>query len=235
MASLDSIHAKVFRAKQHYESLSSELNRYFQGKAGELLMEANLQTNTIRVVGFEGPSIPTIVPLIIGDCLQNLRSALDYLVWELVLAANNQPSERNAFPICRTSKGFTESLRRGSLVGIPDEATALIQSLQPYNGGDRWNQTILWILNELCNINKHRRILLTQLNTSFMLGERACPRNYARVTAASGEKVEMDAEVVAFVAFNEGVAKGVEVCAVIDQVTREVWDNIAPLFSRFFE
>jgi hypothetical protein len=234
MASLESVHAKVVRAKQHYEALTTELNRYLQGKRSELLMEANLQTNTVRVVGIEGPTVPDVIPVIIGDCLQNLRSALDYLVWELVLAANSQPSEKNAFPICGTAKGFKESLRRGSLNGVPEEATTLIQDLQPYNGGDRWKETVLWILNELCNINKHRRILLTQLTASFMLGERMLPQNYARITTASGGQMEVDAEVVAFVAFNEGVVKGTEVCAVIDQIAREVWEKIAPLFVKFF-
>lgn len=236
MASLESVQAKVARAKQHYIALTSQLNWYFQGKGCDLLLEANLQTNTVRVAGIEAPAIPTVIPLIIGDCLQNLRSALDYLVWELVLAANNKPNKNHAFPICGSPKCFENAKARGRLNGIDARAVALIEALQPYRAGEgRKKETGLWILDELCNINKHRRILLTELTSGFLLDGEAVPQHYAKVTAASGEDMEMDANIVALVVFNEGVVKGADVCSVLDQIAREVWENIAPLFAPFFE
>ena len=36
--------------------------------------------------------------LIYGDILSNLRGALDYLAWQLVLAAGEQPTDRTSFP-----------------------------------------------------------------------------------------------------------------------------------------
>jgi hypothetical protein len=98
----DSVLCKILRAKQHYDALISELTGCLQGTSAKVVLEANPQTNTVRVIRTEGPAIPPVVSLIIGDVLQNLRSSLDYLVWELVLAAKNEPTIRNAFPICLT-------------------------------------------------------------------------------------------------------------------------------------
>jgi len=97
VASLESVQAKVARAKQHYIALTSQLNWYFQGKGCDLLLEANLQTNTVRVAGIEAPAIPTVIPLIIGDCLQNLRSALIIWYGNLYLL-RTQAQQNHAFP-----------------------------------------------------------------------------------------------------------------------------------------
>jgi hypothetical protein len=64
---------------------------------------------------------PDKVSLIIGDGLQNIRSALDYLVWELVLAANAEPGEKHQFPICAIPKAFKDEIRRGRLSGLSEK------------------------------------------------------------------------------------------------------------------
>lgn len=98
MASLNSVELKIFRATQHIKSLESELQGYFQSNPGKMMRQPHTCENegVFRFVP-SGP-IPARFGLIVGDVLQNLRSSLDYLVWELVLAANNQPSEKKYVP-----------------------------------------------------------------------------------------------------------------------------------------
>jgi hypothetical protein len=85
MASLNSVQLKVFRATQHFDSLKSELEGYFKGNPGKMVRQPHTcEDEAIFLFVPEGP-IPARFGLIVGDVLQNLRSSLDYLIWELVL------------------------------------------------------------------------------------------------------------------------------------------------------
>jgi hypothetical protein len=55
-----------------------------------MVREPSVSTDDLVFIFRAKEPIPTRFGLIIGDSLQNLRSSLDYLVWELVLAAKNQ-------------------------------------------------------------------------------------------------------------------------------------------------
>jgi len=97
MASLDSVMQKLYRAKHHYLELEQELRAYYTAKGTVQLRPAE-GGFTIGNVG----SVPARFGLIAGDILQCMRSSLDYLVWELVLANGQQPNGQNAFPISLT-------------------------------------------------------------------------------------------------------------------------------------
>ncbi len=88
-----------------------------------------------------------------GDIVMNLRSCLDYLVWELVIAADGKPSNSNAFPICDTINSFGSELQRGRLSGVDPAVVSHVEGLQPYHSGEKRNQTFLWALHEMCNMN----------------------------------------------------------------------------------
>src|SRR5437667_236703 len=144
MALLDSVTQKIFRAAMHIQELGTELQRYFQTNPGKMVREANTPDD-VAVFTFQtkGP-IPARFGLIVGDCLQNLRSSLDYLIWELVLAANNQPTKDNMFPICSTADAFKDAVsKRKRLIGVHPDAIAEIDALQPYHIGQDWGKSVL--------------------------------------------------------------------------------------------
>jgi hypothetical protein len=71
----------------------------------------------------------------------------------------------NMFPICSTLERLTGQLpKKRRLRGVSPEAITVIQSLQPYHDGKGSDATMLSVLDDLCNINKHRRVLLTNLS-----------------------------------------------------------------------
>ena len=108
------------------------------------------------------PVIDLMPSIIIGDFLHNTRSALDHLVWQLVIANGQIPSNSNMFPICNDSLSFAHQISRGRLNGIPLQAHARIEALQPYQRGKPLcDMHPLWILSELTNIDKHRSVNLT--------------------------------------------------------------------------
>jgi hypothetical protein len=134
--SLKPVKDKLDRAIRHLKELDGELERYFKTNPAKMVREVKGKPDEFfaKFVLRDFPQIP----LIIGDCLQNARSALDYLVWELVLAAKEKPGKNNGFPICKSPEAFNDQLvKQRKLEGVPKDAVTEIQSLQPWVGGPR--------------------------------------------------------------------------------------------------
>jgi hypothetical protein len=94
-----------------------------------------------------------------GDIVNNLRSALDHLAWQLVEANGSIPSKHTAFPITTDAKTYEEAKAR-KVQGMSTDAVRLIDSLKPYQGGN----DALWRLHEICNIDKHQTIVAVGQN-----------------------------------------------------------------------
>jgi hypothetical protein len=77
-------------------------------------------------------------------------------VWQLAKLRHSYP-ERTQFPILDKDTRATRKQFADWTDGIPAAAKALIKSLQPYRRSDP-TAHLLWRLNRLCNIDKHRRI-----------------------------------------------------------------------------
>ena len=105
---------------------------------------------------------------IIGEIVHDFRSALDNLVWQLVILNGGHPDASHSFPIREEepSKGFAVEMRRewmdksgrarhGPLLGVSDEALAIIEACQPYK---REDGIVLIRLHALWNIDKHRHL-----------------------------------------------------------------------------
>jgi hypothetical protein len=252
MASLDSVKQKVIRAKEHLKSLQGENIRYFEGKPGDVVTEVEDTTGRLILRFVAVTPVPAVVPIIIGDAIQNLRSALDYLVWELVLAANNQPTDKNTFPICTSPDAFKDQLSRGRLTGIAPNALAEIEALQPYHYGQNCEFATIRVLDAFCNINKHRRVLLTVLaahmsRTEFTSSESGSsvqeilsPRyDDAEIAIGPtpskvGETVEVKGDLIFFITFNEGTVAGMEIAKCLNALYRFVNEGIVPRFENFF-
>ena len=97
-----------------------------------------------------------------------LRSALDHLVWQLVILEGGTPDWRTQFPIYDDAAKFDQAVRfpRGRRVSPlhdirPDgDIWALIEDAQPYRCPDP-RQHYLSGLGKLSNIDKHRTLHAT--------------------------------------------------------------------------
>jgi hypothetical protein len=235
MAIPDSVNCKLFRAKEHLDGVQVETQKYYQANPARIVRQQEGSPDEfIGKVVTDAP-IPQKIPLIVGDFLQNLRSSLDYLVWELVLSAKNIPDHNSMFPICTTSEAFKSQLARHRLDGVPASAIAEIDALQPYQDGQGAKANVLAMIDDLCNVNKHRRILTTILyggqapsdlvtqeidgqifaNVSFesILKQGTKIGPFPMVDGPQGRfpKVDVPLNFVAFIAFDDGAAKNVEV------------------------
>lgn len=101
--------------------------------------------------------------LLCGDFVQNLRAALDHLVWQLVIVSGNKPGGDNQFPICSTGtrywcsrKDGAPSVRDRMLKGVSDDYRAAIDAVQPYRTPGGPQGSPLSVLASLSNADKHR-------------------------------------------------------------------------------
>jgi len=149
------VRRKIERAEQHIreyenrEQLFFERNPYLPVKqmdpnTGEMLWKLSIRDE-----------IPADFSTIVGDALQNLRSSLDHLVWQLVLANGSTPKIRvTGFPICESIQKY-KAESPAKVKGMAQGAIDMISNLRPYYGGHQH----LWGLHALNNADKHRLLL----------------------------------------------------------------------------
>lgn len=200
---------KLWRAECHLWELRSEIDGFFDLKPYRTVLykhEAGLE-HVLAVHTTQEP--PISLPLIAGDCMQNMRVALDHLAWALAGIGGEEPPRNTAFPIYLARADFHQSSGKGKPTAgsglaktgkMPTEARAMIEEMQPYHAEDPELHP-LWTLNEYSRIDRHRT-----LSIMFALND------YSNATVGrrseSGEFVpdpDMSAdEVLSFGAFHDG-------------------------------
>jgi hypothetical protein len=152
--SLDGARIKIDRARKHIDELRQTGAAYLATQPFRLEKTTEPATGDIltvvRVVG----GIPVWWSGVIGDALHNLRSALDYIACELVIASGGVVTTDTAFPFGKDAAVFEQSLKRRVPV-VSQRALQLVRRLRPYNGGNR----TLWQLHCLDIEDKHRAIV----------------------------------------------------------------------------
>jgi hypothetical protein len=163
---LDGARLKVTRAREHLDSLVSELRTYRERNRVEVIPKqgATYEEGFIVKIGIPPP---LRLSAIIGDCATNARAALDYTVWELAKRYfspkldTQKPSDRllASFKISATATNYKhlEWLTKLSGRQIPEPVIDQIKSVQPYQTGD----SSLLGLTELVNKDKHQAPVLT--------------------------------------------------------------------------
>jgi hypothetical protein len=153
------IRVKVERAKKHlidFDVAAADFRDAYKRVIGTDTDPKTLQAQQyfarLPITRFEVLSIA-------GDIIQNLRSALDHLAFQLVEAGQGRRiGERRgkliAFPIFDTAKKY-DALKTGKITGARKAAIKAIDRIKPYKSG---NPT-LWSLNYANNIDKHRHLI----------------------------------------------------------------------------
>ncbi len=156
MRKLADPYLKTARAKEHLDDLRERLRGFRENEPINLRREDDLE-NHRYIIRFEVKDIPEKFALIVGDFLYCVRSSLDQLVFALAQTTIEYP-KRTQFPIF--DKPSDESKIGGMTIGVPADAITMIKHLQPYMGQDpdAVKAHLLWRLNRLCNIDKHRRV-----------------------------------------------------------------------------
>jgi hypothetical protein len=154
------IRLKLQRAQEQLSELQATVESFRELKPYRFTSEydANRRRLTLRAK-FLRP-LDGMWGVQIGEIVHNWRSALDHLVWELVIHHTGAPptSNKTCFPIFETNGGYKG--RSGPCIaGVSPTAAALIGSKQPFATGEGASSP-LWQLYELSNFDKHRTLHL---------------------------------------------------------------------------
>jgi hypothetical protein len=184
---------------------------------------------------------PLGVALQLGDVVHNMRASLDHLAWRLARLTMKVPSRDTHFPIFDSPNA---GALHTQIREMPSGAQQIIEGLQPYHRGNRMQEDLLWLLNQLCIVAKHRHINVVGVYASFEIKlpalttseiERVNEREIM-VTVPVRDEVEEDLKpclsVEITLGINEpGYGRGVLVLTDIHDFIR---DDIFPRFECFF-
>jgi hypothetical protein len=163
---LEGVRAKLLRAQDHFEDFDRrvEASLASESDGGTIPLTSKVDEDRHSITFGIPPSKPLdpALPLIIGDCVHNLRSALDHLVLQLALLKGTsitEAADKTSFPVCLLRKDFRSKTKRFVDLIKPEALTA-IEDFQPYKTSDPPDTAFLWLLSELDIIDKHRLLVV---------------------------------------------------------------------------
>lgn len=167
MGALNGFDAKIRRTKEHLGTFQASVRSYLDDpEAYSIIEEPDLETGvfTYRLHVYRQPPSEEW-SLLFGDCIHNLRAALDHLFWALVLLKHPKATDdpkvvRNHwkanFPIYGDRTRF---VRRQSDLEyfVGKDALATLERMQPYHGLGAGKG--LQVINECDVTDKHRLLV----------------------------------------------------------------------------
>jgi hypothetical protein len=145
---------KLDRAEHHINDLNGQMEAYFAEHPLRLMTrgepDAARETHFIK----EKKPLPAVLPLVIGDAVHNIRSALDLFAF-LMVGPNAKKPDSVQFPFAKGAKSFESTLvnRETKLAG--EEVVKIITAFQPYGDGN----SLLYAIHALDIIDKHKTIV----------------------------------------------------------------------------
>lgn len=203
---LSGVYLKLDRANEHIETVRSQTKTFLERHPAPLDFRTDETPGPNKSVEYvlyavirEEP--PRELALFIGDAIQNIRNALDYLVYELTPPSKRQ-TIKTQFPICTTAGNFKKS-GLPKIAGVPGGEHTLIERVQPYIASNPPGNDPLAILAELSNLDKHRLLLTVAAAVSESASWIESTNARIRITEYNPGRVKHDAKILAFTATPE--------------------------------
>jgi len=166
---------KLGRAARHFKEAQTLLTAYKSPDPYEIRREENPNTGlSFWITLTKKP--PDDIALAAGDCVHNLRSALDHIVYELSCHTAKKHVGNTEFPIFQDTRhwdakdpksgNFKTNSGCYKLREVPKAARDRIEMLQPYHGLDAmyWTRERLLHVHQLDIADKHRNLNLAVAN-----------------------------------------------------------------------
>ena len=156
MPDLAGARAKLRRAEELRQAHDDLFEAYLETQPYSIVFDFDPETgwHTFRWRVVAEPPLEDLA-LIFSDILGNLRSTLDYLVWQLVLLGGRKPGRKTSFPVVKRAQDWAVQ-GEAALRGVPEEWANLIEAMQPFQRLDRPDLHPLAILEHVNNLTKHR-------------------------------------------------------------------------------
>jgi hypothetical protein len=254
MHPLDGPTFKILRANEHLKKLRTETETFIKENKHRIVIgERHVNTGYYSLRAQVSKPPPIEWGVVVGEIAHDLRSALDGIVWQLVILNGIDPSTlrrpQPQFPIFLIEEAERGPcyIRHGRPMiheRITDKQEALIERLQPYKRSNP-NRNALWLLHELNNADKHRLVLAPAASTSmFALAETATSpkmpmRDLMRMIQfheSLVQHVEMHPKPVPQISFWEGcdAVRDLTVIDTVAHIGQTVNDILEKGFARYF-
>jgi hypothetical protein len=174
---IDRVRVKIIRATDHQRALEEEARAFLDSRPYRVATKTDPASRRLIYYVESVQDTPVRISSIAGDVLQNLRSSLDHLAFELFMVGTHGKAgagKHVSFPIFDDANDYNK-YAAGKVKGMPGKAVSAINSIKPYRGGN----DVLWQIHRLNNIDKHR-FLITVGSTfrSLDLGAHMLQRMY---------------------------------------------------------
>lgn len=153
----DSAKLKIERAKHHIRDLNGQVDAYsaqrplgifhsFDSKASQVTYEVKAKI-----------PMPDEIPLILGDAIHNLRSALDLLIYEMVgdKCETDRQRKQVQFPFSKSAQILDATIKAKQVHLAGEKVVQKIKGLKPYPGGNE----MLYGIHALDVTDKHKLII----------------------------------------------------------------------------
>lgn len=149
---------KIDRARKHTDDLEAEIRAFWAADPYEIEMVGTPFASRRFYRVKRTAALPESIPLIVGDAVHNIRSALDHFAW-----AAASPQERGVhtyFPVCSSAAACMQdkwqkqvhSQMRGASAGLIDA----VVKIEAWESG---RDSLLWAIHALDRVDKHRLVL----------------------------------------------------------------------------
>jgi hypothetical protein len=149
---------KFNRSKVQFDELRSEMDAFFNSDPRPHSSVGAFDTDTWEwVERFQIREQPPLrFGVILGDCVQNLRSCLDHVIWQVTRLDGGAPDNETQFPIASKSEAQFEKMSDRRIPGLSADHRELVKRAQPYHRGEQAPLHPLSVLAELSNTDKHQ-------------------------------------------------------------------------------
>jgi hypothetical protein len=135
---------KVKRAKRHISDLNDEISAFLKRDSYRIVLENNAETGKLSWIVRITEELSDQAPLIIGDAIHNLRTALDLLACDLV-RLNGGNIKKVYFPFASEGDNLNKRIKERKIHRAGPDIVQIIKCLKPYKGGDN----ALWAIHDL--------------------------------------------------------------------------------------
>ena len=161
---LEDVLARVSRAQECYVSLAQEMDRFLYCYVEGMVKGRDSETGNFTLqLGHPRESVVKGRPrLLVAEIVENLRSALDYMVFQLSVRNEPELSERVPQFVISSNKADFKRQAKSRLRYLTDEQKGFVEQMQPYRGN-----LLLGLLGDMAGSSKHRKLLSIRDNTGL--------------------------------------------------------------------
>ena len=156
--------ARIDQAKENHSSLAREMNAFLYQHVKGMVKGLDRESGGF-VLQLRHPKESNVTGtprVLVAQIVENLRTALDYMIFELSVLNEPNLNERvTQFVIADSESDFERQAKR-RLRHLTDEQKSFVEQVQPYHGNG-----MLALLGKLAGLGKHRRLLSIRDNTGW--------------------------------------------------------------------